>query len=41
MPGANIQACYLLNYLIKIKLATDKGNDQNEIWTQKKKLKFG
>ena len=28
MPGANIQACYLLKYSIKIKLGTDEGNTE-------------
>ena len=37
MPGANIQACYLLNYSIRIKLPTDEGNDRNEIWTLNKR----
>ena len=36
MPFANIQTCYLLNYSIKIKLVTEKGNGRNEIWTLKK-----
>ena len=36
MPFANIQTCYLLNYSIKIKLATEEGNGRNERWTLKK-----
>ena len=31
VPGANIQPRYLLNHSIKIKLATDAGNNRNEI----------
>ena len=37
MLGANIQACYLLNYSIKIKLETDEGNGRNKIWTLNKR----
>ena len=36
MSFANIQTCYLLNYSIQLKLATEEGNGRNEIWILKK-----